>query len=432
MKVFIADLQRSIQKKGYWYFIIIILLLISSFLFAVAMATIKQQEYQKREYEQIYTDCQYYSLFDSLVNELEDEIYKNPITIKQLKLFNELLKKEESFTYLELYNNAVYIKEYEGPLENLNQYETGNYEQNHKVEIHGVGNGCYSAVKGMWIGNNVAEHFALTLSDGTFPEEQDFLWDDTHTVKVVLGNGYRSDFQIGDTFCIDFFVGNRQAEVIGFLEEGETILYKNRLVNLDNYLLLPQYEMDLPSTGVDSKEYHAFWFTYLMKNSGMISTHISAEQVQEIICSLCENVGLPLIYYIDEAENRQLLTFGNNINELLEISLVLSIGSILLSIVLLCVHFSLRIKDNTKYYAILCCCGYSRKKIFAMVTAELVLLIFVSVTIGYMMAIFLAALLMIERAGSPFLLFLIYGVIPLLHAWYRLNHFEIMKGLQEE
>ena len=68
----------------------------------------------------------------------------------------------------------------------------------------------------------------------------------------------------------------------------------------------------------------------------------------------------------------------NNINELLEISLVLSIGSILLSIVLLCVHFSLRIKDNTKYYAILCCCGYSRKKIFAMVTAELVLLIFVS------------------------------------------------------
>lgn len=432
MKVFIADLQRSIQKKGHWYFIIILLLLISSFLFTVAITTLKQQENQKRKYQQIYSDLQYYTLFDSMVNELEDEIYENPTAVKQMKLFNELLKEETRFTYLELYNNAVYIKDYDGPLENLNRYETGNYEQHHKVEIHGSGNGQYSAVKGMWIGDNVAEHFALTLSEGIFQCEQDFLWNKAHTVKVVLGNGYRSTFQLGDTFYLDFFIGNKQAEVIGFLEEGETILYKNKLINLDHYLLLPQYEMSVPSTEVNSEEYHSFWFTYLTKNNGMVAAHISAEHVQNIINSLCENVGLPLIYYIDEAENRQLMTFGNNMSELIKTALILSIGSILLSIVLLCIHFSLRIKDNTKYYAVLCSCGYSRKKIFTMIAAELILLILVSVTIGYAIAVFLAALLMIEVSGIPFLLLPIYGVIPFLYAWYRLHHFEIMKGLQEE
>lgn len=432
MKAFIADLRKSIQKKGHWYFIIIILLLISSLLFTMVMTILKQQEVQKRKYEQIYTEWQYYTLFDSMVDELEDEFYDNPTSVRQLKLFNERLKEEELFTYIEIYNNAVYIKEYDGPVENLVLYETGDYEKKHNVEIFGAGNGYYSAVKGIWMGNNVAEHFGLTLSEGTFPEKEDFLWDNVHTVKVVLGCGYRSVFQIGDTFCLDFFIGNKQAEVIGFLEEGETILCKNKMVNLDHYLLLPQYEMEFPSAEAGNKEYHSFWFTYLMKNSGTVAARISAEHVQERINELCEEVGLPLIYYVDEAENRQLMTFGENMSELIKTALILTIGSIVLSVVLLCVHFSLRIKDNTQYYAVLCSCGYSGKKIFQMVMAELVLIIFVPVTLGYIVSAFMAVLFMLEVPGIPFLLFPIYGVLPLLYAWYRLRHFEIMKGLQEE
>lgn len=431
MKAFIADLQRSIQRKGHWYFIIFFLLLISSLLFTVAITILKQQEKQRRNYEQVYTDWRYYSVFDSMVSETEDNIYNTPTMVKQLKLFNNLLKEEKSFTYLELHNNPVYIKEYNGPLENLDQYETGKHQSNHKVEIHGAGNGYYSAVKGLWIGSNIADHFNLTLSEGSFPNEQDFIWNDADTTKVVLGSSYRNTFQIGDTFCLDFFIGNKSAEVIGFLKEGESILYKNRLINLDHYLLLPQYDMNIPSSKVGSEEYHDFWFTYLMKNNGMVATKASAEYVQDIISALCIEVGLPLIYYVDEAQNRQLITFGINMQELSKITLTLSLGSMLLSIILLCIHFSLRIKDNTQYYAILCSCGYSRKKLLTIITAELILLIIAPVALGYLVAMLLGVFLMVKVSGLTFLLIPIYGILPFLYTRNRLRHFNLMASLQE-
>ncbi|MGN1084470.1 MAG: hypothetical protein ACI4QX_05670, partial [Lachnospiraceae bacterium] len=232
---FFMELQRSLKKKGHWYFILIFLLGISTFLFSLATVVIRQQNEVKRKYEETYTEWQYYSLFDSFVGKTEQEIYQDPRSVMKLKKLNELLRAEESFTYLEVYDNAVYIRDYSGPLENLNGYETNSYERSQNAEIHGKGTGYYSSVKGLWYGENVAEHFGWRLSEGAFPKGRDFVWNEADTVKVVLGAGYRDTYRVGEKFRLDFFLADKDAEVVGFLEEGETLFYKNRLVNLDYY-----------------------------------------------------------------------------------------------------------------------------------------------------------------------------------------------------
>lgn len=435
MRDFFYDLQRSIRVRGHWYFILIFLLFLSSFLFSIAAMAAGRQNEVKRRYEKIYTEWQYYPLYDSLVEEAYREFYQNPASVMKLKRLNELLHEEESFTYLELYDNPVYIKDYTGPLKNLDGYEWNNYERHQNVEIHGPGTGLYCGVKGMWIGKNVAEHFELPLSEGEFPGEQDFIWSETDTIKVVLGAGYRGVYQLGERFRFDCFIANRDAEVVGFLEEGATLSYKNkRLVNLDHYLLLPQYEMKQLSQEVDSEAYHSFWFIYLMKNEGLVASYTSAEYVQEVIYSFCEKIGLSPIHYIDGAKNRQMVTFGKNIEELTKTLFLLSAGTMLLSVLLLCVHFTLRIKDNTQYYAILCSCGASFGKIAGLVAGELFGILLLSVTGGYLLAVLFASLLMEQMPGIylPVLFLVSYGILPFLVSLYRLRHLEIAKGLREE
>ncbi len=426
MKEFFLNLQKSIREKGYWYFILFFLLILSMFLFSVAIAIIQKHRKIEREYEKTYTEWQYYSLYDSMLGEIEQEIYQNPVAVMQLKRMNELLHEEENFTYLEVYDNAVYIRDYKGTLENLNGYETNHYEHSDKVEIHGQGMGFYSAVKGMWVGRNVFEHFQLCLSEGTVPEEQDFIWRETDTVKVVLGAAYRDTYQLGERFQLDFYIADKEAEVVGFLAEGAVLAYKNKLVNLDQYLLLPQYDLPYPSQEVESEEYHSFWFAYLMKNNGMVAAHCSAEGVQEIVSSLCEKVGLPLIYYIDQADYRQMTTFGTNMKELTETLFLLALGSMGLSVVLLCVHFVLRIKDNMRYYAILCSCGYSMKKIIGMIVAELAGLLLVSAVVGYFFAMLLTSLLTVGLPPAYLLVFFVvgYGIVPFfitLHCLWKVD-----------
>ena len=435
MRYFFYDLRKSIEVRGHWYFILVFLLVLSSFLFSIAAIVTGQQVEVKHKYEKTYTEWQYYCLYNSLTGEAEREFYQDPPSVLGLKRLNELLQQEESFTYLEIYDNSVYIKDYTGPLKNLNGYESNSYENHHNVEIHGKGTGVYSGVKGLWLGKNVAEHFELPLSEGEFPKEQDFIWSETDTIKVVLGSGYRDVYQLGDRFGFDCFIANREAEVVGFLEEGATLSYKyNGLINLDHYLLLPQYDMKQLSKEVDSEAYHSFWFIYLMKNDGMIASYTSAEYVQEVVYSLCEKAGLSPIYYVSGAKNQQLVTFGKNIEELTKTLLVLAIGSMVLSILLLCVHFVLRIKDNTQYYAILCCCGSSLRRIIGLVAGELFGLLLLSVTMGYLLAVFLASLMMdpLPEPYLPFLFTVGYGVLPFLVSVCRLRRLEIAKALRGE
>ncbi|MGN1084262.1 MAG: FtsX-like permease family protein, partial [Lachnospiraceae bacterium] len=144
--------------------------------------------------------------------------------------------------------------------------------------------------------------------------------------------------------------------------------------------------------------------------------------------------GLPALYYIDQADNRQTTALGSNMGELIRTLSVLAAGSMALSVLLLCIHFSIRIKDNTHYYAILCCCGRSMKKIAGMAVGELLGLLLLSAAGGYLLAVFLAALLMLEAPEIylPFLFLLGYGILPLLTALFRLRHLEIARGLREE
>lgn len=435
MRDFFYDLRKSIKVRGHWYFILIFLLIFSSFLFSTAVMVMGRQAEIKRRYEKTYMELQYYSLYDSLTGEEAENFYQNPPSVLGLKKLNGLLQQEESFTYLEIYDNMVYIKDYTGPLKNLGGYEENNYANHNNVEIHGKGTGFYSGVKGMWLGKNVAEHFELPLSEGKFPEERDFIWSETDTIKVVLGSGYRDVYQLGDRFGFDCFIANREAEVVGFLEEGAALPYNYRgLINLDNYLLLPQYDMEQLSKEVDSEAYHSFWFIYLMKNNGMIASYTSAEYVQETVYSLCEKAGLSPIYYVSGANNQQLGTFGKNMGELTKTLLVLAISGMILSVALLCVHFVLRIKDNTQYYAILCCCGSSFGKIIGLAAGELFGLLLLSVTAGYLLAVFLASLIMEPLPGAylPFLFTAAYGMLPFLVSLHRLRRLEIAKALRGE
>ncbi|MCD7835725.1 MAG: hypothetical protein LUG83_03555, partial [Lachnospiraceae bacterium] len=97
-------------------------------------------------------------------------------------------------------------------------------------------------------------------------------------ISVILGSNYSNEYKVGDTIHISFVFSDSEAQIVGFLEEGTNIYYRNKYVNLDKYVIMPVFIND----DYEGNEIYNFSVNhfYSLRNSGVLASKLSVEDVQ--------------------------------------------------------------------------------------------------------------------------------------------------------
>ena len=430
----LSEIKFSIDRKFHLTFLVICLGIISTSLSFFSINLYRESYADVDQYHHLYEGVNYYMTGDNFVGESERKFGKDPNRYLKLKKYNEKMNNCEAFMYLEQYKQLIYIKNYKGNDTNLYRYEEGDYQDSKNVVISSA-NGTeeiYSGVKCFWIGSNVINHYKLEMSEGEAFQEEDYVWKENQPIKIILGQEYKKDYQVGDKVQLNIIMAEKEAIIAGFLEEGSNILYHGQLRNLDRYAILPLFNIsELPQT--DSQEF-TFWVLYLMKNSGTVATTLSPNQVQDIIFEICNELDIKPAYYVGGATNQQSSTFGMNMDTILKIIFTVAIGILLFTCIILTIYIYIKIRSNGRYYAILLMNGFSTIDLIRIIIGEILLVIALSTTGGSVLGILLCYLFggRAITIGYIFLPAFFIAVLPVIFAVRKLLKTDLCVYLREE
>ena len=332
---------------------------------------------QTEAYKEVYQDVQLYSIQDNLLAEADNALKTAENTPKFRKYLN-LLTESEYFDYLMMYNQPVYIENYRGKFNNVENYE-------HKTDISDAtqdlinGDGTVqtvTVVKAFWIGDNVIDYFDLRLSEGQPFVEDDFILKPDAPISVILGANYAEEYAVGDELYICFVFAERPARVVGFLEEGTNIYYNNRFRNLDTYVIMPLFINDTYE-GEEVYDMSVNYF-YTLRTWGTVATKLSIPDINEILGGYSKEAGFEYYAsnYVREDATKVLDITTEKVNFDYGIEMVSFLVSVTAgaAIVVACLFTGIctanRTKKNQRYYAVLALNGCGKGRICAMLLLD--------------------------------------------------------------
>ncbi|MBO4909225.1 MAG: ABC transporter permease [Lachnospiraceae bacterium] len=328
---------------------------------------------QKNRFSEIYEENQFYTIMDNLVGDKE-YMHTDPEMIPVFKRFYNLLLNSESFEYVELYDNPVYLDDYNGPENNVSGYEHGNTIESQTYEFvddKGIVTKS-TCVKAVWFGLNTIPFFDLKISEGRGFTEEDLILDPGKPISVILGYSYKDLYDVGDVLSIKYVFNESKAEIIGFLDEGSNVFRGTSFMKIDNYVVMPIFTNDdyygAPIYNIPVN------FMYSFRTQGTVASKLSANDVEKIITEYCAEAGFgdryDSVYYVVEDASSERYGFGEGIN-----TLVFLIGIIAVSVVVVIFVIEIlinikRTNNGKRYYAILFLNGCNYSSMLCLVAAE--------------------------------------------------------------
>ncbi len=337
---------------------------------------------------------EYYDLTDNLVGQYEDAFFSNKDALGKLKIMYSQLIDNESFEYLEMYNNPIVLISENVREELLYRYESGEGEKHRGIENGKV----YNEIKCFWISCNVGNIFNIQCQKGNLWTEE---IKNQVPIPIVLGSDYLGIFEVGDIINgISPITENVQFEVFGILKEGEYLIHRGKIINLDRYVLIPlQDAKNLAST---KEEERCQRILYLFKINGTLCSDLPANELQDLIQNICDTSGVCPSSTVTGATNMQSHIVNVNLQDILillkKVVILLKVCSGIATIL----YFVIKIDKNKEYYSILILNGFSLKQIICILLGTLALLLVISETIaGFLF--FLIAFIMWKAAEISFI-----------------------------
>lgn len=241
--------------------------------------------------------------FDMEENNTIADLIQQEDSIVNLHDFNKDL--HDQLNYIEVIQQPIeYVGEYNLPLDFVNGYLRSNGEldlSNQKVSIHNK-EANITPLNAIQMDFSAYEYFNLDVQYGRKLIYNDFKFSDQ--LPIILGNNYRTFYNIDDV--LEFYhIGRKvEAKVVGFLPENCNINCFQK-INLDNYILMPFYleinpeqlidyeyitERDTPSSAQAYVK-----FLYIQKNCGYVVSNDLNEfaRISEKIEQLSSAYNLP-------------------------------------------------------------------------------------------------------------------------------------------
>ena len=384
---FFAELVNRIKKERRIFLLLTFMSAIGVFCVALSTKLMLQTANQQNHYSEIYEENRFYTIMDNLVGD-KAYIHTDPDMIPVYKKFYELLKNSEQFEYVELYDNPIYLDDYNGPENNVSGYEHGSTIESQTYEFeddHGLTT-VATCVKAVWFGLETIPFFDLKIYEGRAFTEDDLILRPGEPIAVILGYGYKDLYNVGDILNVKYVFSEGEAEVIGFLDEGSNVYRGSSFQKIDNYIVMPIFTND----DYDGKPIYNIPvnFMYSFRTQGTVATKLSRKDVEKIISGYCVDAGFGEdssgIYYVVDDDSSERYGFGEGIN-----TLVFLIGLIVISIVVVIyvietvIHLK-RTNIDRRYYAILFMNGCSYLNILCVVLAESILSALIASGIGLM------------------------------------------------
>ncbi len=334
-------------------------------------------ERQTEAYREVFEDVQLYYIHDNILMEAPIEVQTEENTPKFRKYLN-LLLESEYFDFFMMYGQPVYIEDYRGKFNNVDNYE-------HKTDIADATQDIIykdgtvrtsTVVKAFWIGDSVIDYFGFRLSEGRPFAEDDFILKPDAPISVILGANYAEDYAVGDELFISFVFAERPAKVVGFLKEGTNVYYRNRFLNLDTYVIMPIFINDTYE-GKEVYDMNVNYF-YYMRTSGIAATKLSIRDINEIVDSYVQEAGFDYHgtnYVIQDAEeilkaSMEKRNFDKGIEAVSFLVSVIAMTAIVVACLFTGICAANRTKKNRRYYAVLALNGCGKGQICSMLLLD--------------------------------------------------------------
>lgn len=347
-------------------------------------------------YKETYIEGNYYILGDRFVGDAEAELTNNPEWRSILKQLNIKLNSSDLFTYLEMRNASLSIIGYSGSDTNLYNYEYGDGNLYKATTADG-----YSTVKAFMLGSKAFDHFAIEIEEGRGFTEEEYDLDNLKVMPILLGSNYRDAYKIGDIIQVQFVFFTGEAEVIGFLSDHASLTNSTQQISLSRYAVFPLFT---PSETTGSQAYRMLYF---QKNNGLIYSKASANDVQDLVSSYCNELGITGGYYVCGATNQYNNSTGMTLGTLAQVISYLTIGISLFTAVLFAIYVCMKIIKSGHYYAVLLINGFTTGDILWMIQAE-ILITLVFICSGGLLLGNLICSLLLPYTTVPFL----WGILP--------------------
>lgn len=124
-------------------------------------------------------------------------------------------------------------------------------------------------LKAIQVQDKLSESFSSKISEGRIFSHEDFIiTKENQIINVILGNNYITKYDIGDTLNLELHRKNMKFKVIGFLEKDTFFTIDNDDLILDDYIVIPLYNIEYPPNDEQDEIYQQLW--YSQKNKGFI------------------------------------------------------------------------------------------------------------------------------------------------------------------
>lgn len=161
------------------------------------------------------------------------------------KLYKSLLK-EEVFTYIEVGNQHI---EFRGHYDKKEEFVYGINRSkgqviNQKIEMKEE-TFYTTPIKAIQVGSSVDNYIGLNkyLDSGHYFDENDYDYKGG-TIPLVLGNGYKSSYSVGDNIEFYYLFTKFDGKVIGILNEGTKVPVQQKEEIVDSYVLMPFFNIN--------------------------------------------------------------------------------------------------------------------------------------------------------------------------------------------
>lgn len=308
-------------------------------------------------------EYKYYDITDNLVGSYENEFFEKEDALGRLKIMYSMLKNNDNFNYLEIYENPVVIIG-----DNIGDKLIYRYEQGETDIYRGTENGqTLNEVKCYWISSNVGEAFDFRYREGSLWSEQE---SNNDVIPILLGYDYIGIYNVGDTISgITPIDGRIRFEVCGILEEGSYLVNNDRMINLDRYVLLPL--QDAGTVPESAEEERAQRILYLLKINGTLQSNLSADELQQIVTEICNSSGVTPISSVLGATNVQSYIMRDSLENILEMIENMLLVLVIFSIFTALFYVLIKIDKNKRYYAILSINGFSMSQIKSIILGNI-------------------------------------------------------------
>ena len=257
----------------------LLLILITGSLTLIGSTTKKQQESHQisKDFKLQYGKYSYYWTNEALDDKSLDTYWdgdRSGILYHKMQQLVEDLKSAQNFDFYSCDTQSLILYQKTKKIF-LDGYETGDIQSSQWIK-HGH---PYSEVKALMVSSKFfnCNHIRITKGKGFM--SSDYRYKAGATIPILLGNAYRTQYQIGDTFKGHYLFKNFTFKVIGFLQKRSFYLASdNEFKSVERYIILPAWK-------IRQKSFFARVVTQNELN-GNIRTRLTVDSLQNTVDSI--------------------------------------------------------------------------------------------------------------------------------------------------